>query len=391
MAFETLNTLWQKKYQILESFQKIFYYKVFSWDKLEDYLYTPNIPDQNINIILKPLKENYTESNIDFAFEVKSFERYTITEENNNHRFGGISGIDFDEQGNLYMVSDRGAGFKTTPLYNDAGNLKGFMDSMLIGLKNFNSADFTNMNERDFEEIDIFRGNCFVSNEGIHQIFKYQNCDFSNLDSVITTPNWINIFPQNKGIEAFSINKNGNILAISEYGINNEEQNINTHLAYYWNLNENFSTSDSLKTFYYISNPNFGASGMTFLSNGDALIIERYADEKIPGLLANYKVDIKYLTKTDIENSPKLEGKTIIKIDSDSHKGKFDFADNFESIAVREKGEDLYIYLLTDNGNVAYAQSTLLEIKTSLTDLENCLETDTIDDTLEEQHNHDEL
>jgi hypothetical protein len=275
-------------------------------------------------------------------------------------RFGEWSGMAFDEKGDLILVSDRGANLKSSIV--DENGVQNFINTTIGKI----SVDDNTMMTKDFEELAIFNGSCFISDEFLHQILRYENCDFGMAPIAIKTPDWKSELSYNKGIEAFDINLEGKFLAIAEYDKNKKDTSI--HKAYYWSLESNYTKINSLKEFTYLSKEGYGVSGLKFLKNGDLLVLERYYKKKFGSAAENYEIDIKYVKKQEIESAIEVEnaqvkGKSIIHIDNESISGKYGYADNFESIAVKEDDNLTSIYILTDDNRAPFERSVLLKFE----------------------------
>ena len=106
---------------------------------------------------------------------------------------------------------------------------------------------------------------------------------------------------------------------------------------------------------------------MKFLKNGDLLVLERHYNKIFGGFAENYEIDIKYIKKQEIENAieknTEVKGKSIIHIDNDSISGKYGYADNFESMAVKEENDLTLIYILSDDNRAPFERSILLEFE----------------------------
>lgn len=289
----------------------------------------------NVNVVLNNADNYYDNHSIKLLVDGVYFKKgYVLTNDDQDSRFGEWSGMAFDNKGDLILVSDRGAYLKSSIVTED-GYLQNFINTTigtivvkeLIGTK------------KDFEELAVYNGSCYISDESLHTIFIYQDCNFRMLPKQMFTE-YITIdyssyhhsddtiefyqhrdanskakakakakaLSYNKGIEAFDINSEGKFLAITEYG--HDKKNSSVHQAYYWahkiryeNVFEYCQVYDFCKKFTYLSNEGYGVSGLKFLKNGDLLVLERHYNKIFGGFAENYEIDIKYIKKQEIENA----------------------------------------------------------------------------------------
>ena len=48
--------------------------------------------------------------------------------------------------------------------------------------------DYNTATTKDFEELAVYNGSCYISDESLHQIWLYEDCDFNKLPGNIKTP-----------------------------------------------------------------------------------------------------------------------------------------------------------------------------------------------------------
>jgi hypothetical protein len=353
-----------------------------------------------LDIVLNNADNYYDNHSIKLLVDGVYFKKGHVLTNDQDSRFGEWSGMAFDKKGDLILVSDRGAYLKSS-IVNKDGYLQNFVNTTIgtIGVRNTDST-------KDFEELAVYNGSCYISDESLHQIWLYEDCDFNKLPGKIKTPfKYFDNFyyrdviskelSYNKGIEAFDINSEGKFLAISEYG--QDKKNSSVHKAYYWaytnvydHLIENCQAIDFYKEFTYLSNEGYGVSGLKFLKNGDLLVLERHYNKIFGGFAENYEIDIKYIKKQEIENAieknTEVKGKSIIHIDNDSISGKYGYADNFESIAVKEENDLTLIYILSDDNRAPFERSILLEFEINEYLLSNDKETPLIEFKMADSH-----
>lgn len=322
-----------------------------------------------LNVVLNNADNYYDNHSIKLLVDGVYFKKGYVLTNDQDSRFGEWSGMAFDNKGDLILVSDRGAYLKSS-IVNKDGYLQNFVNTTIGKIR---VDDYNTKTTKDLEELAVSNGSCFISDESLHQILRYENCDFSKLPMAIKIPDWNGELSYNKGIEAFDINSEGKFLAIAEYA--QDKKNSSVHKAYYWTFIKSYyyarlldnSIDDCQKEFTYLSNEGYGISGLKFLKNGDLIVLERHYNKIFGGFAENYEIDIKYIKKQEIENAieknTEVKGKSIIHIDNDSISGKYGYADNFESIAVKEENDLTLIYILSDDNRAPFERSILLEFE----------------------------
>ena len=354
-----------------------------------------------LDVVLNNADNYYDNHSIKLLVDGVYFKKGHVLTNDQDSRFGEWSGMAFDKKGDLILVSDRGAYLKSS-IVNKDGYLQNFVNTTIgtIGVRNTDST-------KDFEELAVYNGSCYISDESLHQIWLYEDCDFNKLPVRVITafnPNFnfhylSEELSYNKGIEAFDINSEGKFLAISEYG--QDKKNSSVHQAYYWRISCESHYKDTSfcqridfnEGFTYLSNEGYGVSGLKFLKNGDLLVLERHYNKIFGGFAENYEIDIKYIKKQEIENAieknTEVKGKSIIHIDNDSISGKYGYADNFESIAVKEENDLTLIYILSDDNRAPFERSILLEFEINEYLLSNDKETPLIEFKMADSNSDD--
>lgn len=341
-----LSILWERQSQTYESISKTLHKLVG-----KEYVLAQS-ESSKINIEFQDTDKYYDIDSIKGVSLVKGH----ILTTNEDKRFGEWSGMSFDEKGDLIFISDRGAYLKNKVIDSN-GNIIAFENSIIGNVKTLNNKS----NKKDFEELSIFKNDCFITNESTLEILLYKHCDLETVPSNVAIPDWKKDLFYNKGIEAFDISNEGKFLAIAEY--NRYDHLDSHHKIYYWDTENEYMSIGSLKESIYITTSGYGISGLAFLQNGDVIVLERFYQKKIGGFAEDYEISVKHVKKHDIENNEQITGKEILHIDNTSSIGKYGYADNFESIAVKTTDNSTSMYLLTDDNRAPFQRSILLEFE----------------------------
>ncbi len=347
--------------------------KISSWfsDYKFDFTYVKPIKEEEvaINIGIKDVKEYhlYTSKG---TTAIKGVEvvKNSILHGDEDNRFGEFSGLTVDNDGNLIFVSDRGSFVKTTPTYQNGVITE--LNKSVIGTIHEGGLKLSEQLQ-DIEEVVFYNGDCVVSHETINDFSVYKGCDFSSGNrSSFAFPDDIKNLPHNKGIEAFGISKQGVVLAISEYGENIYDKKGGKHIAFSWKLSSEFDQVKDLVKFHYQSTPGYGVSGMTFLSNGSVLVLERKYEHNKIMFGENYWIKLKLIRASalkDIPNDTVIEGTNLLEINPSSPyeaPSRYSYADNFEAITALENLVDgkTVVLMATDSNRAPFSQDFLLQV-----------------------------
>lgn len=370
-----------------------------------------NSPWISFNIELTNGNKYYDDTSIVLKHASIAFKVGTVLSvDNRETRFGGYSGIDFDEDGNLIAISDKGgtaliliddtAQKNAQQLvvnednflnyYNATGYclcpaLEMFESRTVAGVTSgTNAGKFTyatimsvergtnSARLQDYEELRIHNGDCFVSDESTNEILRYPECDPERYPFSVATPNWSNAFSENNGIEAFDIKSDGEFIAIAEYDKEDQDGKNSSafHAAWAWRTEDKYSKLHSAPIqFTYLSDPGFGVSSLTFLSNGGMLIVERSFTSLSVLYAGRFEVKIKYVPSGIIDSivdGQAIKGITLVDILNDGKSGGLGYADNFEAIAAKENGDEVSLYCMTDDNRFPLQRTIMLEFSLKL-------------------------
>ena len=265
------------------------------------------------------------------AFELKS----------SDSRFGGLSGLAVTGNGErLYAISDRGYWLSASMRHNGEGRLT-VLEGWEIGtLLTPEGAPVSGL-QTDAESLMQDRdGSFIVSFEQEHRLWRYpaSAAPFKGPSQTVPTPRELSQAPNNGGIEALTVLRDGRIFAIAE-----EYENPDGTLKA-WLMDE-----DRFAALSYFSSAGFRPTDMTTLANGDLLVLERRHS-----LLGGWGARVQRIARDSVRPGARLRGEEIARIVPPLP------VDNYEGIAVREKeGGETFVYLVSDD-NYSPLQRTLL-------------------------------
>jgi hypothetical protein len=307
-----------------------------------------DISTQSINVTSTSFEKN-TNTDANLAF-VSGF-----SFDANEYRFGGWSGFDIDQQGNLIGISDEGYALKATPTINSLGQIIGFDNAIFSSLKGQDGLALSGKMLTDAEDVTVLpNGQLAVSFERDHRILVFNDILEPAVDSIPLPQDMLDTFDVftaafretgnrqygNVGLESLTI-VNGHILTVIEETLPSETE----HRVY---LQNDLGGWDNM---YYQGLSGYGISSATTLPNGNVLFLER-ATEYFKGY-EHYNCRIVELDKQDFFQGNHIMGKAWATFNSDT-------ADNFESIFTytTEDGKT-YISIATDD-NYAWSERNLL-------------------------------
>jgi hypothetical protein len=261
-----------------------------------------------------------------------------------DRRFGGWSGMISREGGaELIAVSDGGHWLILRPRYDRAGNLDGVAAQGEIEVLRDPIGNPVRRSRRDAEEIAWLPEGIAVAFEADHRIWLYPHGGkpFALPPQVIDAPLGLWRAPTNQGVEALTGLADGRLLAITE-GLF-----ASTGLLQGW-----VSEGPPHRNWAPVTWPTVGEflpTGAAKLPNGDVLVLERRFSW-IGGLASR----IARISAHDIRPGSRLSGEEVARLEVPL------VHENFEGIAVTQRGKETLVYLISDDNYNSILQRTLL-------------------------------
>ncbi len=256
-----------------------------------------------------------------------------------NENFGGISSLRFLEDGETLLgLTDRGFWLTLHPQMETgrfAGVESGWIRPMLDGDGAAVADTFS-----DSESMAISGRTVFVGFEGRHRIERFQ-APWAEANSLPTLHhNLANLgeVESNGGLEGLTLLLDGDLLA----GIEEPDANGNIRL----HLFDEAGGGD--EAIWLVGQRPFKLTDLATLPNGDVLTLERRFS-----LFGGVGAQLRLISLGDIAAGDVVSGAAIANF------GTGDTLDNFEGLAVRERGGGIEIFIISDN-NFRSVQRTLL-------------------------------
>lgn len=258
-----------------------------------------------------------------------------------NSAFGGLSGIVVHDGGNgATLVTDSGSWLTLHLSYDPNGILTGATGGRIGPLVGRDGATLRGKLLNDAEDLArLPDGGFLVAFERAHRIWRYAAADWplAGVPQPTAPLSGIQAAPDNRGIEALTLLRDGRAVAIAEdYSVDGRRRGY-------------VSGPSGWEPFAYARNPNFLPSGMATLPSGDLLVLERSFS-----LLGGFTSRLMRVPADDIAPGRAVEGVEIARLQPPL------VTDNFEGVDARQNasGETL-IYLVSDN-NFSALQRTLI-------------------------------
>jgi hypothetical protein len=261
--------------------------------------------------------------------------------ESKDKRFGGLSGLSFGTDGNLYAVSDRGY-WLSAKMINDA-------DGALLDLVDWQIAPMlTPANTpvsgslADAEALTRARdGSFLVAFEGRHRIWRYDPPPrtFESTPAPIAVPAKLSRAPSNGGLEGLTSLPDGRLLALTEEFANPDGSFKG------WLIDDGHFAELA-----YLPAKDFRVADCAALQDGDLLVLERrYASFGI------FSARLTIVDGKTIQPGAKLSGRELVRIEQPL------VVENFEGLAVQQTRKGTMIYLVSDDNYNPFQQTLLLQ------------------------------
>jgi hypothetical protein len=262
-----------------------------------------------------------------------------------NKIFGGLSGIEVSETGDVLAITDAGAWLKAKLQLDAAGQLIGLSDIQMAAMRDLAGQPFGSKEEGDSEDIArLPDGRVAVSFEQKHRILIYDMDALgpegpAQAGPVLAGTEYMH---PNEGLEALAATADGRLVGIAEYAPRGSGAPV-------WDVDSK-PTASGAPTAQAERPRGFGIVGLDRLPSGDFIDVERFF---LP--MVGPKIALRVIPAAGLTSSPpNLAGEVIALLEAPLS------LDNFEAVsAVPLPNGDVRLYLLSDN-NFSPNQRTLL-------------------------------
>lgn len=253
--------------------------------------------------------------------------------------FGGLSGLWVAPTGrSLVAVTDQGAWFTATLVYDEAGRLTGLVDADITPMRGIDDLPLLPP-WSDAESIAVSGGRVHVSFERQNRLYRYgpPEAPWSVTPEWLPLPDEIAAGPRNGGLEAITELGDGRLLVFAE------EIARGDGLAA-WILDDGVDAGLTLK-----SDGGYLPTGAATLADGDVLLLERRFS-----ILGGFAARLRRIPRAAITAGAVLDGAVVATLAPPLT------TDNFEGIALVPLTDGGALVVLVSDDNFSALQRTLL-------------------------------
>jgi len=262
--------------------------------------------------------------------------------------FGGLSGLHIDRDGRrLLAVTDTGYWLTASLQYDALGNLSGIDKVKMSKLRDPSGKKISGKKKADSEAIELIAGGLVISFERNHRLWRYQPEDGSPKGPAaeIPVPAQVKDAPGNGGLEAITELADGRLLIVTE-GWRDNDDSLRGWLRVGKGADADWSTVS------YATTEDFLPTDFARLPSGDLLALERRYTP-VTGPAARLQI----VKAGDIHANTVIRGREIAQIWLPLT------VDNMEGVAVVIRGDETFIYLVSDDNFSSFQRSLLLMFK----------------------------
>jgi hypothetical protein len=271
---------------------------------------------------------------------------FAITSSKKN--FGGLSGLHIDRDGQrLLAVTDKGYWLTASLLYDARGNLSGIDEARMSKLRDTSGRAISGKKKADSEAIELVAGGLAVSFERNHRIWHYrpEGGAPKGRAEEIDLPAQVKDAPGNGGLEAITELADGRLLIVTE-GWRDGDGRLRGWLRAGKGAEAGWSTVS------YATTGDFVPTDFARLPSGDLLALERRYTP-LTGPAARLQI----VKAGDIQAKSVIKGREIAQIWLPLT------VDNMEGVAVATRGDETFIYLVSDDNFSSFQRNLLLMFK----------------------------
>lgn len=260
--------------------------------------------------------------------------------------FGGLSGMAMDADGKGFLaVSDVGYWFRARLDYDPGGRPKSLNDCMLAPILNANGIPLKRTKWWDTESLALDNGIAFVGIERQNDIFRFDwaKDGFAARGRPIAVPPDFKKWPNNRGCEALGVAPKSSALAGSLVAISERSGDRGQPT-------QGFILSGVQRgEFSYLLRDGFDVTDLTFLPDGDMLVLERFYSP-----FRGVGMRIRRIAGKSILPGALLDGPLLIDADLGNN------IDNMEALGLHRAANGQFILTLLSDDNFSLLQRTIL-------------------------------
>lgn len=255
-------------------------------------------------------------------------------------RVSGISAMEIDADGaQLTAITDFGHWLIAELRHDAAGRFEGFGKAAIMALIGHDGRPLEGKGVADAESmLRDPRGGFLVGFEGQHRVWRYAQA--GGRPEAVRLPGEIARLPGNRGIEGMAALANGDLLLLSEGGIDSRGDSMG------W-----LRRGSVWSRFGVARHDDYRPTGLATLPSGDVLLLERRFQ-----LLTGVRARLSIIRAQAIGPGARLEPERLAEL------GPGTSVDNFEAVGVRAApGGGTFIYLMSDDNRNPLQRTLFLQ------------------------------
>lgn len=260
--------------------------------------------------------------------------------------FGGLSGLAMDADGQGFLaISDVGTWFRAKISYDPGGRASALHETFLAPVLNANGIPLKRTKWFDTESLALDNGIAFIGIERQNDIFRFEwgKDGFAARGQPIAVPPNFKKLPHNRGCEGLGVAPRSSSLAGSLIGISERSHERGQPTLGF------ILTGKQRGEFQYALHDGFEVTDLTFMPNGDMLVLERFYSP-----LRGVGMRIRRIDGRMIQPGALLEGALLIDADLGHN------IDNMEGLGLHRAANGQIILTLLSDDNFSLLQRTIL-------------------------------
>lgn len=265
--------------------------------------------------------------------------------ESSEDRFGGISGIHVEADGEHFVaVTDRGHWLRARMIVEN-GRLVGIADADLAPMLSANGNHLDSIGWADTESLAADGGTFYVGVERVNRILRYDFGEngFAARASNVAVPSSLRTLPKNEGLEGLALVPPGLPLAGTLIGLSERA------LDQAGNMRGFLIGGPSPGTFSVRRSRDFDVTDAAVTAKGELLILERHLS-----LLRGFGARVRSVALDAIRPGAVIDGKVLLEAGGPHE------IDNMEAMAVHQNATGETLITLASDDNFFGFQRTLL-------------------------------